>query len=157
MGGIHGLCVSSRRRERRQNVQAIANGTGLEEGASEWLRLWIVSSRRRQMGFSLTCVPAYMYIRHVQKHRRDMRPFVHPSIRFRCLSLRASYVLIWHMTSSYVICSLDSTRVAHDSRSSFSDREKQRRHRRPLCPALTLRYLDLQSPFVLTHRQRNAI
>jgi hypothetical protein len=48
----------------------------------------------------------------------------------------------------YVIFSLDSTPAAHDSRSSFSDREKQRRHRRPLCPALTLRYLDLQSPFV---------
>jgi hypothetical protein len=90
-----------------------------------------------------------MYVRYVQKHRRDMRPFVHPSIHPSvpyCLSLRVLRACM--ACDIYVIFSLDSTPAAHDSRSSFSDREKQRRHRRPLCPALTLRYLDLQSPFV---------
>jgi hypothetical protein len=74
-----------------------------------------------------------------------VRSSIHPSVSCY-LSLRVLRACT--ACDIYVIFSLDSTPAVHDSRSSFSDREKQRRHRRPFFPALTLRYLDLQSPFV---------
>ena len=83
-----------------------------------------LSYRRRQMGFSLTCVPAFLYIRYRQKLQER---YAHPSVH----SIHPSYKV--HISAAhlacdiYVIFPLDSVKIDHDSRSSFLTEKSKRR------------------------------